>query len=257
MNTWELLTKELHHFGIDLIDSKKCRIQKTGKVVGTIKAIKILNKYAKEQKRVLRLLWDEMIDVLKEEGNTSEIIDEKMVNLFVFSIKDSLKFLFCFEGAENTEYYNIITSSLTRDIKTFSKTQIYSVPDYKISIDWINRNICRLIYLCRVISYLAMGKKRVALYGDIVMAKGLAGPWTRLELPLEERKFPFGHGLQEREKGKEKQRRYRQGLMNYNNTSGGVGEGYYLREVRNEPFLWADRETEDPYPSRSQLSGRG
>jgi len=41
--------------------------------------------------------------------------------------------------------------------------------------------------------------------------------------------------------------------MNYNND-GRVGEGFYWRELRNEPFDWADRDWEDPYPSRHLLS---
>jgi len=50
-----------------------------------------------------------------------------------------------------------------------------------------------------------------------------------------------------------RQKRYRTGLENYNND-GRVGEGFYWRELRNEPFSWHSREFDDPYPSRHLLS---
>jgi hypothetical protein len=170
-----------------------------------------------------------------------------MINLFVFSLKDLTKYLLCFDGAEKSKYYMIVSQALSKDVKMFSKDQVYSIPDYKISIDWVSRNVSRLLYVSNLLSLASMGKKRVSQY-EIKTAKGVAGPWSRLDLPMEERAFPFGFGLRSREKGKQKQRRYRKGLENYNND-GRVGEGHYWRELRNEPYDWMNREYEDPYPS--------
>ncbi|MFW6173100.1 MAG: hypothetical protein ACOC5T_05090, partial [Elusimicrobiota bacterium] len=76
-----------------------------------------------------------------------------------------------------------------------------------------------------------------------------------LDLPMEERVFKWRDIEDEvrgRERGKEKQRRYRQGFENYNND-GRVGEGYYWREMRNEPYSWYDRGTSSPYKSRATI----
>jgi len=176
-----------------------------------------------------------------------------------------VKYLLCFEGAEQSEYYKAVSTSLNRDISTFGRRQVYSLSDYKITIDWISRVISRLLYVSNLLAFASMGPKRVAKYDiktakgisyDIKTAKGISGPWAHLDLPMEERVFPFGDEVQNREKSKLQQRRFRKGLENYNND-GRVGEGHYWRELRNEPFSWFDRGSEDPYPSRSMLSGRG
>ena len=267
MDTWKLLEKELRYYGIGLIDNKKCKIcddNGEDSVQGVIKTIRVLNGYVKKQKEVLLSLWKDISQILQQNEGGSEIIDSRITKLFIFSLKDFTKFLQCFEGGDKTSYHRIVSESLTRDIKTFSKNQIYSIPDYKIAVDWVSRNISRLLYICNLLSFASMGRKKVSSYDNVLSASniniktavGIAGPWSRLDLPMEERKFPFGFGLRSREKGKQEQKRYTDGLMNYNND-GRVGEGFYWRELRNEPFDWLDRNEEDPYPSRKMLSGRG
>ena len=250
MDTWSLLVKELKYYGIELIDNRKCQIRNDNGDVsthGVIKTIRILNHYIKKQKQLLLELWNDIMNILQEQSPSTEIIDDDMVKLFVFSLKDLTKYLLCFDNAEKSKYYIVVSQALSKDIKIFSKDQVYSIPDYKISIDWVSRNISRLLYISNLLSLASMGKKRVSKM-EIKTAKGIAGPWSRLNLPMEERMFPFGFGLRAREKGKQKQRRYTQGLENYNND-GRVGEGHYWRELRNEPYDWMDRDEEDPYPS--------
>ena len=254
MDTWALLNKELEYHGIKLIDYTKCQISDNGQVKtqGVIHTIREINSIIKEQKGILLTLWNEIIFLLSQQDNSVEILDEKMMNLFLFSLKDMIKYLLCFENSEQSKYYKVVSSSLKKDINNFSRSQVYSLPDYKISIDWVSRNISRLLYICNLLSFASMGRNRVCKH-DLTTAEGVAGPWSRLNLPMEERKFPFGFGLRSREKGKQKQRRYRKGLENYNND-GRVGEGFYWRELRNEPYDWMNRSFEDPYPSRKMYT---
>ncbi len=102
-----------------------------------------------------------------------------------------------------------------------------------------------------MLSLVATGKKNV-IKSEIKTARGISGPWANLDLPLEERKFPFGIELQGRERDKKGQRRYRKGFENYNTEN--VGDGHYWRELRNEPYSWADRNSESPYPHRNLLN---
>lgn len=255
MDTWALLSKELEYHGIKLINHTKCQISDDSgqtKVQGVIRTIREINGTVKEQKKLLLSLWNETVSLLSEESYSIEILDERMTNLFLFSLKDMIKYLLCFDNSEQSKYYKVISSSLNRDINSFSRDQIYNIPDYKISIDWISRVISRLLYVAKLLAFAAMGPKKVSKY-EIKTAKGISGPWAHLDLPMEERVFPFGDEIKQREKGKLQQRRYTQGLENYNND-GRVGEGHYWRELRNEPFSWMDRAFEDPYPSRSLLS---
>ena len=70
---------------------------------------------------------------------------------------------------------------------------------------------------------------------------------------MEERVYPWDQlDMQQTTKQKQHQRRYTQGFRNYNSTDHPF-EGYYWRELRNEPFSWDDRESSSPYPSRSTL----
>ncbi len=255
MDTWALLGKELEYHGIKLIDHTKCQIcddNGQAEVKGVIRTIREINGTIREQKKILLSLWDEAISLLSSQSYVTDILDERMVNLFLFSLKDMVKYLLCFDNAEKSKYYKVISSSLNRDINSFGRDQVYDIPDYKLSIDWVSRVISRLLYVAKLLAFASMGPKKVSKY-EIKTAKGISGPWAHLDLPMEERVFPFGDEVKQREKGKLKQRRYRKGLENYNND-GRVGEGHYWRELRNEPFSWMDRAFEDPYPSRSLLS---
>lgn len=254
MDTWALLLKELKYHGINLIDNKKCQVNEDGEIItqGVIKTYREVCSHAKRHQKILLLLWKELINLLEEQNTSEVIVDNKMESLFIFSLKDLTSFLFCFEDFDKSIYYQKISACLSRDIKSFTKKQIYMVPDYKISIDWIFRKVSKLLYISKLLYFAAKGKKTVE-YLQTKTARGVSGPFANLDLPMEERMFPFGEEIKERDRAKQKQRRYQKGLDNYNG-SGAVGEGHYWREPRNEPFSWFDRGCEDPYPSRSLLS---
>jgi len=258
MDTWEILKKELDYYGVRLLEHGKCQIHndtESPKIQGVIKTARQISKSINKKIEIFSSLWKELVEILnREDAPDKKIIDERIIKLFIFSLKDLSKFLLCFEELDGSEFEIAISNSLNKDIKFFSKEQIYSVSDYKISIDWAHRLISRLIYIRKLLIFASCGRKKIAEY-DIKMAKGISGPWAHLDLPMQERVFPFGGELHARDTQKKRQRRYRKGLENYNKP--GVGEGHYWRELRNEPFSWADRGHDDPYPSRSMLSGKG
>lgn len=261
MDTWEILTKELSYYGIRLIDDRKCEIHNDegqSKTQGIIRSVRELKQSIKKQATILSSVWGEVVELLQIGTYNRVPIDDKMVDLFIFSLKDLSKFLLCFEDLDNSGYQTCIDNALSQDIKSFSKEQIYRLPDYKICIDWTHRYIARLIYISNLLSFAATGKKNVAkhdmtLASVVKVSRGIAGPWSNLDLPMLERVFPFGQEVQRRGKAKQRQRRYRKGLENYNND-GRVGEGHYWRELRNEPFSWNDRKFEDPYPHRNIMT---
>jgi hypothetical protein len=257
MDAWTLLTSELSYYGIRLINERKCQLlAENGEVItqGIIKTIRQINQIKKKYKQDFSDLWDEAADLLNEEccSYLTEPLNNKIIDLFIFSLKDLSKLLLCFCEADNSFYQKVFESALNKDIKDFSKKQVYTLPDYKIAIDVVHRLINRLSYIAKLLSFAAMGKKKVRSY-DIKVARGISGPWSNLDLPMEERVFPFGKEIKQREKDKQRQRRYRKGLENYNND-GRVGEGHYWREPRNEPFSWESRRYNDPYPHRSLLN---
>ena len=254
MDNFNILKKELSYYGINLTEDLNCKICSNGQT--KIQSLKRTRDQVKRKieshRRILLSLWDEVMALLKISENRDFLIDDKMMNLFIFSLKDLSKFLLCFEGMEKSEFYRGIEDSLNRDILEFSKEQIYRLPDYKISIDWAYRLICRLIYINKLL-YIVENPKKSSSKNTIKTARSISGPWANLDLPLEERVYPFEGSVQEREKDKKRQRRYTKGFKDYNGA-GGVSEGHYWREIRNEPFLWENRSWDSPYPSRHMLS---
>ena len=256
IDTWILLKKELSYYGICLTNDNKCQLKVNDKLItqGIIKTIRQINSTVKKQKKILLSLWKEVVELLANENQPSfnQPVDEKMVDLFIFSLKDLSKFLLCFDECDESVFQLYVDEALNKDINLFNKEQIYKLPDYKITIDWVFRTINRLLYIKKLLYFATIGGKKISEY-DVKTAAGVAGPWSRLDIPLEERVFPFGKEIENRTKAKQKQRRYRKGLENYN-AGDFVSSGHYWRELRNEPFSWSDRNFDDPYPSRSYLS---
>ncbi len=253
MDNWDILKKELSYYGINLTEKLNCKVCIDGniKVQTRRKVAKEVEKEIKLYKQILLSLWNEIINLLDNNSNCEFLVDDRMIDLFSFSLKDLAKFLLCFEGMEKSKFAECINNALNRDIVEFTKEQIYRLPDYKISIDWTYRMISRLMYVDDLL-FIVSNPKKSSSESTIKIARGISGPWAHLDLPMEERVFPFGDILQERSKEKKHQRRYTKGFENYNN--GAVAEGHYWRELRNEPFLWSDRRTESPYPSRDMLT---
>ena len=260
MDTWIVLQKELNYYGIRIIKGKKCQLYKDGVVLSTkgiVGAIRQFKRDIEEQKKILLFLWEDVINLLqREEDNKVSLYDERMVDLFIFSLQDMSKFLMCFDGMEDSEFSQVVDGAINKDISSFSKEQISKVPDYKISIDWSHRLISRLMYIIKLLSYVLLGAERISSL-DIKEARGVSGPWSRLNLPLAERRWPFEEiEMAKITQDKQHQRRYRKSLEAYNND-GRVSEGHYWREMKNEPFSWDKRNEEDPYPSRHSLSRWG
>ena len=257
MNTWLILKKEISYYGIRLINDRECQLYDSKGSLQTQGIIKTLRQFKgeiKKQKKLFSSLWKEVVSLLMPENVNDEVLyDDNMKNLFIFSLKDLYKFILCFEDLDGSELSEKISSFLNRDINSFTKEQIQKLPDYKISIDWVHRLINRLIYICKLLAVAATGRINVSQY-TVKTARGISGPWSNLDLPMEERVYPFEEEEQRgRGKDKEYQRRYRKNLETYN-SSGFVGEGHYWRELRNEPYSWYDRRDESPYPMRELLN---
>ncbi len=253
MNNWELLKKELSYYNIKLIDNRKCQLIINDKIKtqSILKTIRQINKSIRVQKNNLFSLWGKVIELLEKKEERDDLIDNKMVDLFVFSLKDLSKFLLCFEDMDNSVFSLKIEEALNKDISEFCRCQIYELPDYKITIDWVHRLICRGLYIIKLLSFAMLGEERIGKF-EIKTARGVSGPWSRLDLPMLERVFPFNNEIENRTRAKQKQRRYTKGFENYN--SGNFSSGHYWRELRNEPFSWENRNFDDPYPGRHLLN---
>ena len=64
-----------------------------------------------------------------------------MTSLFIFSLKDFIKYLLCFDGMKKSKYYEEVSRALTKDITTFDKQQIYSIQEYNNTLFHLYKNI--------------------------------------------------------------------------------------------------------------------
>jgi hypothetical protein len=207
-------------------------------------------------------LWSDALAFLQQPATANEVpVDDRLARLFVDSLKGLYEFAYyfvkdfrCLKDVDEEELLDAIRGSLDKDINSFAKDVVSSIPDYRIAIEWVWRRVSRLHYLCTILKFALRGKGYVS-QKRLIEAAAFSGPWSNLNLHMKERVFKWNE-IEEEVEGRQRdirnQRRYRMGLENYNND-GRVGEGFFWREIRNEPYLWSDRENESPYPGRSLL----
>jgi len=264
-STWNILKKELAFHGIRMLDDGRCQFVHEEKTYTcTIeKKINIITKKLISNNNFFDELWQELSEVLSQEQYSKDVVDIRLINIFVESIKDLYTLAWTISDCSpkfrshiiGNKIFQSLRHALARDYLSFSREQIDTISDYKICIDWVVRKNCVLSYIVNLLLFASMGRQFVC--GKVVKtARGISGPWANLDLPSKERRFPWSDISEEvrgRSRDKQKQRRYRKGFENYNND-GRAGDGYYWREIKNEPFSWYDRGSEDPYPSRHTLS---
>ena len=164
MDTWVILNKELEYYGIHLIDDTRCEcIMEDGQKVeqGVIKIIRMLKRSIKSHKKILASLWDNACEVLEEINPVEEQFhDNSMKKLFIHTLKDMSKFLLMFEELQGSYLSRTVEQALSRDINSFSAEQISEIIDYKVSIDWVHRTIQRLYYICSLLAFACLGRKK-------------------------------------------------------------------------------------------------
>lgn len=259
INHWELLKSELGIFGIGILDKDNCSFLHENKRYKSSILIKrkLLYKKFKENTKIIQELFCKMCDILSSLKNSIENtpIDTNLIKLFVFSIKDSYKLANFFNDLPI--YNNFFTKekileklriSLNKDYLQFNKEVIISIPDIKIAIDSLFRKNQLFIYLDKMLSLIQKGENK--LNGMLQkqssvnkFADGINGPWSNLDLPMLERKFPWDD-IEEETRGRDKDirmtKRYRMGLENYAPGTW-LSESYVWREIKNEPYSWETR----------------
>ena len=252
-NNWDILKKELSCHGFVLNDQQVSFSHENQMKTSTLdEAIVIVTSEIKDNIKTIAELWDMVVKTLSEPSSQNNFHDRISSILFIASIKDLLKLIACFDAKEYLPYENVLKVAADRDIEFFSSKQVDDLINIKITIDWTHRVISRQLYIRNLLSSAKTGQ---SVLKNVKVAAGVSGPWSNVDLPMEERVFPWKaeeENIRGRELDLRKQRRYTAGFENYNN-GGPVGEGYYARELKNEPYLWKDRKEETSYPERNIL----
>jgi len=262
MKTRELLIKELGKYGITVISDAECSFsigdrKFKSKIVSKIYLLKKDHIY---NTKIIRQLLLEVVNLLNLNNPTSAeacgVINDKNLNIAIdalYGISDLVKLLSnCNDYKEFIKKHDIcatLRKTFDMDILSFSYETLNCISNYRIALDWIYRSNKKIEYIVSLLALLLEGKDKID--GIVIkVAKGVQGPWGNLDLPMAERVFNWDDVSGEtygRDKDKRMQQRYLMGFDTYN-KSGKVGEGYYWRELRNEPFSWKDRYDASPYP---------
>jgi|2_EtaG_2_1085320.scaffolds.fasta_scaffold31174_3 hypothetical protein len=271
--TWTTLEKELAINGVELVDNKMCRVLE-GEVLRPRSIVMQIRQVDRDIIKNRTALEDNLSELLKllmssEKAEENQAIDPKTVSLFIHSMKamifsfntylEGYRFRYKNTGLEISSVYDAVRSCMNTDYMKFPKNVILDVPDYKLSMDWLVRNLNKLSYLKRLLLMAMKGKDRIDKY-FVKIARGVQGPWANLDLPMLERVFEW-KDIEEEVRGRDrdirKQRRYQMGFDHYNDYSKKSGEGFYWVEMNNEPYLWTERGDNSPYSGRSSLSNWG
>jgi len=258
MDNWNYLKKELACNGIFIINNKYCKDSLGNKKKNTQCLAKQTSNF-KENCRLFKELWDDVNQVLLQEG--SNTIDSNGSRYFVLCVKDLYDLLDCFEEASETELKINFKKFLMRDVNSFTSKAVYNISNYKMSIDWVFRSIVKHRFVMSMLKMTLLGEDKVNSFSETdkngLKTAAISGPWANLDLPMGERMYSWAdeaESINDDQKGKQAQRRYRKGLINYNKLEDPEeGDFWVWYEGKNAPFLWTERNSEDPYPHRNLL----
>lgn len=241
-----LLEKELRINNIECIDCNNIKYK--GKTIALRKCINILEKSAKGNKRILYRLWMNIVKELnkKETGTSCPMT----TLLFIPAVKSLYNLAQQFDILNSNGVTNALKETVNQDHAMFSGKVMSNIVEYRLAIEWTHHLIRKDLYICALVK-----KYEQLMRKDIVVARGVAGPWSRVDIPMLERVFEWDDIAEEvagREKDKRQQRRYRMGLEQYGEGDSSPNEGFYWREIRNEPYLF-DSTEDSTYPHRNLL----
>jgi len=243
----DLLKKELAIHGVTV---NQGNVKTKSGVLPVGHALALYKAKAKAAFELTEKLWNELSSILREPSPRNGKATEGIDNIFIHSLQGLKRMVYLFPGLSNfIQIENSICFALSKDINEFSYRIMSKIIEYKMAIEWVGHIIAKNLYIKSLIAIYA----KYLINKDVTIAKGVHGPFSNLDIPMQERVFDWSSISDEvagRENDKQGQRRYKMGLEGYNDPR--VNEGFVWRELRNEPFLWG-KEGENPYPHRNTL----
>jgi len=215
--------------------------------------IKRLDDLKKDQINLLKEEWEKIKSNIKPIAGGVNIgylrVLQKSINRLYKKSKHSVL------KAKHIDAHMDSVSQLCADRMSAATAEQAVVILSKIEI--YEHNIKRLGYIKYLVNTLNSQKvlSKVAFTG-IDMNSSIQGPYSNLDLPMQERVFSWSDIDEEtyaRQDMKQKQSRYTAGLEGNSPSESKVG--YYLRELRNEPYAFPYGEDEANYPYRKVLWG--
>jgi uncharacterized protein YacL (UPF0231 family) len=243
MNDNELIKTELCLQGI-YVDGSECVSTKSGKEVrcSLEEQVVKLRTAIKQNKALIREIWQEMIDYISEGQSFFIGGGENTQRMFTNAIRmlyRTCKRFNAFNAAKSV-FYHI----LCQDSVYFSEQYMSKIVDFSMAIDWLHHLVRNDMYRVDLISaYLKNISKQKTVTAD--------GNYGIFPLEMRERVWSFKEDEDDRDDAKNNPvydfwHRRNEISEKYNDPYS-FDEGFVWRELRNDPYEFGD-EDEDPYP---------
>lgn len=241
----ELVKRELAVYGILYKDEEMCSVINGGDRFNmTLPAEQAtLQKSIASNKQLFSELWGELMEMLASPPMTISPGGESTGRMFTEALKHMLR-IAVEHGNKRAKL--VIRNQLKRDINCFSESFMTKIIDYKIGLDWVHHLVQSDRYRLRLLAALVASHRPKEV-------TAIQGPWANLDLPMKERVWDYNEesgNLEDRDSEKQKQQRYQ--IPDTYNDPYSFEEGFYYREMRNEPYAFDD-EDNNPYPHRNNL----
>jgi len=244
----DLSSNELSHFGISLLSNNRILLIDSGSTVSLDEFCTMTENRCEQVLDIKKEIALQLNDVT---SNSVRDFKKGLIRPSLSSLKYFLKEVSSIDGY-NSVFQKKITSILNGCGFSFSMFSRKNIILYKMISRWLDYLIKRDLYIYQLI--INTIEQSVSEIDHEKVARGIQGPWGNLDIPMQERVFKWDDVAEEtygRRADIQKQRRYVMGLEDYHDPN--VKVGYYFRELRNEPYLFSDADTESPYPHRNLL----
>jgi hypothetical protein len=256
MENFELLKSELAMYGIKVAGGHAMTYRGSREVSLPIaEMIDHLKQESSKNRSMLFALWKEMGEEFRKFRFGSAASNESTQRMFATAIKRLCKF--SREVRRLRPYAHLMRLALAQDISVFSESFMSRVVDYSVGINWVDHLVRSDFYRIRLLKRYAR-EQGVALaqYSGDTNINGVQGPWSNLDLPMRERVWSWSEDEEDFEEAtKNRQNSSRYKLPETYNSPGEFEEGFYWRELRNDPYSADDRD-EDPYPHDNRFYQR-
>ena len=242
------IISELEARSVCVVSDNECILE--GSTMSLAECYRSLKKRSTSNKKLIYNYWQDIVKLSSRIDEKGEVCKD-IRKLFVPAVKSIYNLSYKYDHLRVDGTCNVLQEMLSVDSDRYNGNVMSKFVDYRIAIEWLDHLIYRDLYICALIRRYA----RVGKASKEVEARGVGGPWGRLDLPVEERTFSWDD-IDEEIRGRSNdirnQPRYTTGLDGLNDD--GVKEGFHWREIRNEPYAFDDEDS-NPYPHRNVLFG--
>ena len=249
MENLDLLKSELAMYGIKVAGEHSLIYRGNKEVSLPIpEMLKHLKKEVSKNKKLFYSLWNEMNEVFQQFKFGATASNESTQRMFITAIKHLHKL--SSEIITVSKYSRILRIALNQDIGVFSESFMSGVVDFSVAINWVDNMVRSDVYRISLLNYYSKrhGITTAAYADEDTDINGVQGPWSNFDLPMKERVWSFSEDAEDFEEStKKRQNSGRYDLPKTYNSPDEFEQGFYWREIRNDPYRFGDDDS-DPYP---------